>query len=164
MPTVLTPLLDTMSKAARVAWPHIQAAVERGLGAEEVITALREGGIPSFRRQDMLALIREASGAELLKSDIARWPKDVLFPVNRVRDSITKIVAPFSYTLRVRIEDANGRERTITRQAHSSRLRPLDEVASSFIEAAAAREQYSSFTVLDAEVIDIQKAGGAGVI
>lgn len=164
MSFVWTPLLETMSGAARVAWPHIQRAVSEGLGTEEVIKALREGGIATFRRQDMLALIREAANGELLKSDISRWPKDVLLPMARVRESVTKIVAPFSYTLRVRVVDEEGRERTITRQAHSQQLRDLVGVAQSFIEAAAAREQYSTYEVLDAEVVDVQRAGSAGVI
>lgn len=164
MPGLWTPLLDTMSTAARIAWPHIQEAVSQGLGTEEVIKALKEGGIPTFRRQDMLALIREASGAELLKSDIARWPKDVLFPMSRVRESVTKIVAPFSYTLRVLVVDEDGNERTITRQAHSTELRPLEDVAASFMEAAAARSQYDALEIVDAEVVDIQRAGNAGVI
>lgn len=165
MPGLWTPLLDTMSARAREAWPHIQRAVGEGLGTEEVIHALHEGGIPSFRRQDMLALIREASGAELLHSDIKRWPKDIMFPIDRVRTSVTKIVAPFSYTLKVRVADIEtGRERTITRQAHSSQLRDLESVANNFLMQAPAFEAYQGLELLDAEVVDIQRAGDAGVI
>lgn len=160
----LPPLLDTMSKAARFAWPFIQKAASEGLGAEAIIELMHGEGIPSFRRQDMLALIREASGAELLKSDIRRWPKDAIFPITRVRESVTKIVAPFSYTLRVRIVDELGAERTILRQAHSEDLTAGDVVAGRFLEAASAREQYSQYEVVDAEVIDVQRAGELGTI
>lgn len=164
MSSVITPLLEGMSKAARAAWPFIQRAVSEGLGTQEIIDLMEAEGLKTFRRQDMLALIREAGRGELLKSDIARWPTDAVLPIDRVRQSITKIVAPFSYTLRVRIVDALGRERTITRQAHSQQLRSGDVVSASFMEAAAAREQYQQYEILDAEVIDVQQAGELGVI
>lgn len=164
MAFVFTPLLEGMSAAARFAWPHIVRAAEEGLGSEQIITALKEGGIPTFRRQDMLALIREATGGELLKSDIRRWPKDVLFPIERVRASVTKIVAPFSYTLRVKVADEDGRESYITRQAHSRQLRSMEDVAANFLESAPAFEQYQGVELLSAEVIDIQRAGEQGVL
>lgn len=164
MAAVFTPLLETMSGAARAAWPFIVRAAAEGLGAEEVITALKESGLKSFRRQDMLALIREAVRGELLKSDIKRWPANATFPIDRVRPSVTKIVAPFSYTLRVTIVDALGVERSILRQAHSSELRSGDTVAHAFLEAAAAREQYQQYEILDAEVVDVQRAGELGTI
>lgn len=165
MAAVITPLLGTMSSAARFAWPFIQKAATEGLRGEEIITAIKDAGIPTFRRQDMLALVREATRGELLRSDIARWPDDMLLPIDRVRPSVTKIVAPFSYTLRLKVEDKEtGRTRTITRQAHSQTLRSADQIVKSFIGANEAREQYESFTILDAEVIDAQRAGELGTI
>lgn len=162
MAFVFTPLLETMSAAARIAYPHIVGAVSKGLGTEAIIKSIGEAGLQTFRRQDMLALIREARNGELLKSDIARWPKEMPLPLTRVRESLTKIVAPFSYTLRVKVIDAEGEERIITRQAHSNVLRSSLDVARSFIRAAAGREQYEELEIVDAEVIDVQRAGSEG--
>ena len=165
MSSIFTPLLETMSATARTAWPFIQrAAAIGGLSGEQIITMLDGAGL-TFRRQDMLALIREATGAELLKSDIARWPKDVLLPITRVRESVTKIVAPFSYTLRVSAVDINtGEEITTLRQAHSSQLLPFSEVTSQFLENAVSADQYQSLDIGEAEVIDVQRSGAAGVL
>jgi hypothetical protein len=154
-----------MSGAARVAWPFIQKAAARGLGATEVIEALRAGGITTFRRQDMLALIREATGAELLKSDIARWPVDSVLPISRVRESVTAIVAPFSYTLRLIVTDARTGEQTeILRQAHSDQLMSAEAVAEEFMDSAAEADQYVGSVIEAATVIDVQRSGEFGVI
>ncbi len=158
-----TPLLATMSKAARIAWPFIERAVSEGLGAQEIIEAMKGEGIPTFRRQDMLALIREASGAELLKSDIARWPKESVLPFNRVRQSVTKIVAPFSYTLRVTMVDADtGETTTVLRQAHSNQLRPFRDVIGAFLQAHEVPSDSVPLEIEDAEVVDVIQAGSAG--
>lgn len=151
-----------MSKAARIAWPFIQRAAREGLGSEAIIELMREQAIPTFRRTDMLALIREASGAELVKSDIARWPKDVTLPFNRIRPSLTKIVAPFSYTLRVHATDAEGNSVTRLYQAHSQTLRPLAAVAEGFLSKAQAGGLYNELDVESAEVIDVLQAGPEG--
>lgn len=163
--SVFTPLLDTMSRAARIAWPFIQSGVEKGLGAEAIINAMRAADIATFRRQDMLALIREASGAELLKSDIRRWPSDVLMPITRIRESITKIVAPFSYTLRVTVfNTVTGVESTVLRQAHSSQLFTAGDVEADFMEDAPASDSNQGLVVADATVVDIQRSGAAGIL
>lgn len=160
-----TPLLQTMSKAARTAWPFIQSAAAQGLGSEAIIAAMRAGGIDTFRRQDMLALIREASGAELLKSDVIRWPSNSILPFERVRKSVTKIVAPFSYTLKVTgIDGITGERLTILRQAHSYQLMSADEIQDIFMESAQGFEQYAALEIEDAQVIDIQRAGTAGFL
>jgi hypothetical protein len=153
-----------MSAAARTAWPFIQRAVREGLESEQVIEALREAGVPTFRRADMLALIREASGAELLKSDIARWPKEFTLPFNRVRESVTKIVAPFSYTLKLTVVDSEGETREILRQAHSTVLRTADQVLNAFLRAAALSPSYEDLEVESAEVVDVVRAGPEGTI
>lgn len=151
-----------MSKAARTAWPFIQRAAREGMLPEKIIEAVKEAGLPTFRRQDMLALIREASGAELLKSDITRWPKEFTLPLNRVRRAITKIVAPFSYTLKLTIVDSEGEERHVLRQAHSSTLRTAAQVVSQFMRAAGLSMNYDEMEIADAEVIDIAQAGPEG--
>lgn len=153
-----------MSRAARTAWPFIQRAVREGLESEQIIEAMREAGVPTFRRADMLALIREASGAELLQSDIARWPKEFTLPFNRVREAATKIVAPFSYTLRLTVVDSEGETREILRQAHSTVLRTASQVLDAFMRAANLSPSYEDLEIEEAEVIDVVRAGDAGVI
>lgn len=151
-----------MSKAARTAWPFIQRAAREGLLPEAIIDAVKEAGIPTFRRQDMLALIREASNAELLKSDIARWPADFTLPLSRVRKALTKIVAPFSYTLKLTVVDSEGESRTVLRQAHSSTLRTAAQVVGQFMRAAGLSLNYEDMEIESAEVVDIAQAGPEG--
>ena len=91
-------------------------------------------------------------------------PENVL-PITRVRESVTRIVAPFSYTLKVRARDMEtGEEFEMLRQAHSEQLAAAGDVASAFTEEAGGFEQYQGLELLGAEVIDIQRAGTAGVL
>lgn len=165
MPSVLTPLLDTMSKGARTAWPFIQGLAAEGLNASEISVAMHMAGVPTFRNTDFLALVREATGAELLKSDIARFPSNSILPMSRIRTSLTKIVAPFSYTLRLIVLDKmTGESLTLTRQAHSDTLMSMEDIEAAFSEDVQGFERYAGMDIQSARVIDIQRAGSEGFL
>jgi len=165
MPGVWTPLLDIMPRAAKIAWPFIKGAVKKGLGSEEIISAMRAADVLTFRRQDMLALIREAAQGALLRSDIMRWPTDSLLPISRVRESVTKIVAPFSYVLELTlINPDTGKPYSVNRQAHSDQLIPFSKVTEAFSEAAPSSDSSGSLEIVSVQVVDVIRAGAEGVI
>lgn len=164
MAALLAPLLSTMSKAARTAWPFIERGVREGMGANAIQDALREAGA-GIRRQDLLALVREAQGAELLRSDVRRLPRDLIMPVERVREAITRVVAPFGYTVEVTaVEAETGVERRLTLTAHSNELRALEEVETEFVDMTPEDYPLPGFVIVEARVTDVYRSGAAGVI
>lgn len=158
------PLLATMSKAARTAWPFIQRGIGDGMSANAIGEALSDAGV-GIRRQDLLALAREARGAALLRSDLERLPRDLLLSEARVREAVTKIVAPYGYTVEVEVlnERTGGVElRQLT--AHSNELRAFEQVEQAFMDEAEPNYPFRGESIVSARVVDVYRSGGPGVI
>lgn len=165
MPTAaLLPLLETMSKVARAAWPHIEHAVAEGIGTKEIEKALRDAGM-GIRRQDLLALVREANLVEMIQSDIRRLPRDFVTPLERVRRAATKIVGPIGYTVKVTINDAlSGRQRTQLLTAHSTEPLSFAEVEALMFNADGTIDSLPMDNIAGVEVVDMYQSGEAGTI
>lgn len=164
MAALLEPLLATMSVAARAAWPHIESGIGKGLSANSIQNALRDAGI-GIRRQDLLALAREARAAVLIRSDLERLPRDIVVTPERVRTAITRTVAPFTYVVKVTGFDADtGEDREVTLTAHSTELRSFSEVEDSFMQADIASDSVEGFLPDEARVVDVLRSGTAGVL
>lgn len=164
MSTVGVPFLDTLTKGARQAYPVIRALVAVGKGGQEIYETLQAVGLGA-RKTDVLAIVRNETNAVLARSDISRYLKDVVPDLSRIRESATKIVAPFSYTLAVTLEDPEtGEQTTLTRQAHSKELLSPQAAADRYDGETQHDSLPTDAEVVDVQTVDIVRSGTQGVL
>lgn len=164
MSTVGVPFLDALTKGARQAYPVIRALVAVGKGGQEIYETLQAVGLGA-RKTDVLAIVRNETGAALARSDIAHYLKDVVPDLSRIRESATKIVAPFSYTLRVTLLDPEtDEEETVLRTGHSQELLSPNAAAEQFAADTAPDGLYNGQVISDVETVDIVRSGAQGVL
>lgn len=158
------PFLETLTKGARAAYPVIRALVAAGQGGQEIYETLQAAGLGA-RKTDVLAIVRNETGAILARSDITRYLKDTVPDLSRIRESATKIVAPFSYTLNLSLYDPyTGETSVVTRQAHSQELLSPNGAVEAFMQANPDGTYDEDQVIKGAEVVDIQRAGAQGVL
>lgn len=158
------PFLDTLTKGARAAYPVIRGLVAAGYQGQEVYEHLQAAGLGA-RKQDVLAIVRYENNAELARSDISHYLKDVVPDLSRIREAATKIVAPFSYTLNVSLLDPyTGEVEVVSRTGHSSTLLTPAEAAAKFASDSAPDGLYNGQVVQDVQTVDIVRAGNQGTL
>lgn len=164
MPANPLPLLAGLTKGARAAYPFIRAGVEAGRTGAEIIASLKEAGLGA-RRADVLAIIRHETEAALTMSDLSQYLREAVVPLHRVPEAITKIAAPFSYTVKLVYYDEVTGE-TITRNitAHSEELKSFAEVED--IAYTESGEYYADpgQTLVSANVVRVVRSGAAGTL
>lgn len=164
MPATTLPLLSGLTKGTRAAYPFIKAGVAAGQSAAEIIASLKEAGLGA-RRADVLAIVRAETEAALTMSDLSQYLRSAVVPLHRVPEAVTKIVAPFSYTVQLRYYDeVTGTTVTRNITAHSEELKSFAEVED--LASIHSGEYYADpgQTLVDARVTRVVRSGTAGVI
>lgn len=107
---LLAELLEGLSVRAGAAVPYIESLVSKGLAAEEVIRALKHADL-SFRRTDMLSVIRAVSGVESTKDYLTHIRNDLVPDPARLVAPYTKTLRKFSFRVAVHGQDEETGER-----------------------------------------------------
>ena len=108
---LLTTLLEGMSVRAGAALPYIESLVAKGLGTEEVVSALKAASL-SFRRTDMLSVIREVSGVHSTRDYLTSIRNDFVPDPARLAAPVSKTLRAFSFRVAVHGTDADTGEKT----------------------------------------------------
>lgn len=148
---LLEALLEELVPAARVALPFVQSMVEKGLGRDAITAALSEAGI-SFRRTDMLSLIRGVQGVTASRDYLSSVRNDLLPNPARLPAPIAGTLRSFS--LRVSITGRTGvtgelasQSITISSSSNITKAEAISKAVDLFIRA---QDQYRP----DAEPIE----------
>jgi hypothetical protein len=133
------------------------------MGANQIQRALREAGL-GIRRQDLLALVREATGAQLVMSDLRRLPREVVIPAERIPRAATRIAAPFEFVVRIGRDLETGEYRMIT--ILSDRPRSLAEVeaeAEQLIAENLEGYEVERLELSEPTTVRVLRSGAAGI-
>jgi hypothetical protein len=158
-------VLEGMSAKAALALPYIEAGVSRGLGSAEIIETLKSAGefgeSMTFRRTDMLSLIRSVSGVQSTGTYL-RSVRDTYMPdPRRLVSPITSTLRKFSFRVAVKGTDTlTGEDKTLHVTVSTNNLMTagqLKQDALALAESGALgggkAERYQSFTAASAAVL-----------
>ena len=142
------PLLATLPKTARIAYPIIQAGTRRGLSSRAIESIVRTAGLPISRGRSILPIMRQVQAIEAAGANIRFIPKFLRINVVRLPTSLTFIRRNFSFTVRVVGRDIFGNliDRFVTVSTDRRLITPAE------IETAAdnlVSEEGQSDTLMD---------------
>ena len=144
------PLLATLPKTARIAYPIIQAGTRRGLSSRAIERIVRQAGLSISRGRSILPIMRAVQAIEVAGANIRFIPKLLRINVFRLPTSLTFIRRNFSFTVRVVGRDIFGNliDRFVTVSTDRTLVTPAE------IEAAAdnlVSEEGQSDTLVEVE-------------
>ena len=142
------PLLATLPKTARIAYPIILAGTRRGLSSRAIESIVRQAGLPISRPRSILPIMRAVKAAEVAGANVRFIPKKNFINVARLPVSLTFIRRNFSFRVNVLGRDIFGNliDRNVTVSTGRSLITPEE------IEAAAGEmvsEEGQSDTLVD---------------
>jgi len=94
------PLIDLIPKASRGAWNLLQAGVEAGQSANQIIQSAMDLGL-SFRRSTMLEVIRGLKDEVSARSYILSVRNNFLPNPQKFGVALTNLIREYSYRVRV---------------------------------------------------------------
>lgn len=158
------PLIFTLGKRARAAFPIIQRGVREGISANSIQTILRASNM-GIRRQTLLDIIRAERGVISAGKDLRNIRLGFVPDPRRLPEALTKMRRSFSFTVRITGTDVSTGEALI--QNISVALdKPLtrsqiESIAVDFIEADFERYGLDITEVL---LVSGVKAGPDGTL
>ena len=96
------PILATVGKAARAAFPLIEGAVSRGLSATATNDLIRATMGQGIRRQTLLDIMRAVKGIESASSQLKFMNPNSLVNVARLAPAVTKMRHRYAFMVEVR--------------------------------------------------------------
>lgn len=164
MPTKVRPILETVGAGARVAFPFIKALVGKGLGASEINSKV-QSQFKSASAQDVFAIVRAETNALLTTLDIRKYAHDIAVSPDRIPEASTKIIAPYSYVVELRYFDETTGE-VVTRNitTHSEVVKSFAEVEDLASQSTGEYYGQAGQEFIDAQVVDVRRAGESGII
>ena len=130
------PLLATLPKTARIAYPIIQAGTRRGLSSRAIERIVRQAGLPISRGRSILPIMRSVQAIEAAGANIRFIPKLLRINTMRLPTALTFIRRNFSFTVRVVGRDLFGNliERHVTVSTDRALVTPAEiEEAADFL-------------------------------
>lgn len=157
----IAPILSTLPKTARVAYPIIQTGVRRGLSTRAIERAVRAAGLP-ISRSSILPIRRAILGIEKVGRNLRNVKSAGVINTRRLPESITRIATRYSYTVRIRGRDIQGNvtERYIQVLTDESRL-TRGEIESRAVDII--NDNTSQYGILEAQatiIEGVQRAPG----
>jgi hypothetical protein len=159
------PFLDTLSRAARAAWPFIQRGVREGLSSRSIERALVEGGLSGVRRSTLLDLMRMSAFEQRAGDALNRLQPNRRIEAQALPEALTKIRRSFSFTVDVTgtlISTGKSITRSIT-IASDRELTPLEIRQAAVAAVDAAGDRYG-MTVEETKITGGRRAGSLGLI
>lgn len=158
------PFISTLSRAARRAYPMLEAGVARGLSANANIAAYLAGG-GQIRRQTGLDMIRRIRGVEDLSSRVRNIRPEFTPDPRRIPEALTKLRRAFSFRVRLRGTDISTGD-DFERFVNISLNKPTNRA---LIERMAEAFQLSSSDRYGMDLDEVQlvgavKAGDLGTL
>lgn len=158
------PLLETLSAAARFAFPFISRGVREGLSARAIGRSLRAQGVP-INNADLFTLVRRESeiwthGQNLRFLNLGSRPREAALP-----EALTTIRRKFSYVVELRgssLSDGASVVRNVTVSTDRLLTRgEAEDIASMYAETG--RKEYG-MAVDRVLLTSVLKAGAAGTL
>lgn len=144
------PLLLTLPKTARIAFPIIQAGTRRGLSSRAIESIVRQAGLSISRGRSILPIMREVQAIEAAGANIRFIPKHLTINTARLPLALTDIRRDFSFSVRVRGRDAFGNliDRHVTVSTDRTLITPgeIEEAADFLVSAEGQSETLAEVT------------------
>ena len=145
------PLLATLSKTARIAYPIIEAGTLRGLTSRTIESIVRQSGLSISRGRSILPIMRGVQAIMAAGANIRFIPKGLNINIARLPSALTDIRRQLSFKVRVRGRDVFGNliERTVTVSTDRLLITPGEiEEAAQFLVSAEGQSE----TLTDVDV------------
>ncbi len=137
------PLLNTLPRTARAAYPIIVGGVRRGLSTRQIESAVRAAGLQISRGRSIVPLRRELLRQDVAAAALRFVNKNKLINLANLPPSVTPIRGKYSFTYKFTGLDWRGQamEGFLTVTSDQEALTPgeLDESA---LEAAEGDQRY----------------------
>jgi hypothetical protein len=159
------PILATLGRAARAAFPIIERGVNDGLSATAINNVIRDGMGQGIRRQTLLEIMRAVKGVEQTSSQLRFLAPDSMPNPSRLSVAITTIRRRYAFTVEIRgalVADGSPIKRNVTVSTDRLLTRSqIEDLAQSMVEDDS---KGYGIDIDSAVIIKGVRAGESGVL
>lgn len=146
------PFLLTLTRSARLVYPHIIGGVRRGLSANAIERSIRNAGLRITRISTLNPLIARIKAIERHGASLRFANKRFTIRTQLLPESLTDIRQKYSYTYRVsgtnELGDIVSRFVTVTTDNAALTVAELDESARSLVVVGSISDSLSDVEVV----------------